>query len=195
MGTPYSTLSEESMKRMSVLFFGFATVIGNLICSAQNVPIPFNQIERSYQISARTSDQGDEGAYNLASVSSFSSSRFPILAGMEPSFSGIERIPTPMVRHTFTRSYLVLNGLHLATTILDIEMTQHCIADHHCREGNPLMPSSHVGQLTVGFALVGYGSFISYRLKRHSESRLWWIPPASGIVAHTIGTTSGIAHW
>ncbi len=46
---------------------------------------------------------------------------------------------------------MLVNGLQLGMMIFDVEMTQHCIADHHCQEGNPLMPSSHAGQLAVGF--------------------------------------------
>ena len=38
---------------------------------------------------------------------------------------------------------------------LDVEKTQHCIANHQCVEGNPLMPSAHVDQLGINFALVG----------------------------------------
>jgi len=58
-----------------------------------------------------------------------------------------------------------LNGLHLSVAIFDVEMTQHCIAVHHCREGNPLMPSSLAGELGVGFALVGYGAVVSYEFQ------------------------------
>ena len=39
---------------------------------------------------------------------------------------------------------------------LDVEKTQDCIANHQCVEGNPLMPSAHVDQLGINFALFGY---------------------------------------
>jgi hypothetical protein len=52
------------------------------------------------------------------------------------------------------------------------------------------MPASHAGQLGVNFALVGYSTFISYRLKK-KESRLWILSPIMGISAHTIGVASG----
>jgi hypothetical protein len=77
--------------------------------------------------------------------------------------------------------------------VFDVEMTQHCIANHHCVEGNPLMPSSHAGQLSVNFALVGYGTFISYRLKKQ-ENKLWLLSPTVGIAAHTVGVASGFAN-
>jgi hypothetical protein len=69
-------------------------------------------------------------------------------------------------------------------------MTQHCIADHHCREGNPLMPSSLGGQLAINIALVGYGSISSYWLKKH-HSHFWWTAPVAGIAAHSAGAATG----
>lgn len=30
--------------------------------------------------------------------------------------------------------YFLLNGTHLGMAVFDVEMTQRCIADHHCRE-------------------------------------------------------------
>lgn len=90
-----------------------------------------------------------------------------------------------------SRGFFLLNGLHLGLAVLDVEMTQHCLANHHCVEGNPLMPSSHAGQLGINFALVGYGTFISYRLKKQG-SKLWVLSPAAGIAAHAVGVASGI---
>jgi hypothetical protein len=87
----------------------------------------------------------------------------------------------------------MVNALHLGMAAFDVGMTQHCIATHHCREGNPLMPSSMAGQLSINFALVGYSSYVSYRLKMH-RSRAWWMSPTIGVVAHTVGTATGFAH-
>jgi len=56
------------------------------------------------------------------------------------------------------------------------------------------MPSSRAGQLGVNFALVGYSTFMSYRLKK-KESKLWILAPTAGIVAHTVGVVSGFAHY
>jgi hypothetical protein len=77
--------------------------------------------------------------------------------------------------------------------LFDVEMTQHCLADHHCTEGNPIMPSSHAGQLGVSFAMFAYGAGSSYWLKKH-HFRLWWTAPVAGIVAHTAGVATGFAH-
>jgi hypothetical protein len=75
----------------------------------------------------------------------------------------------------------------------DVAMTQRCIASHTCREGNPLMPSSFAGKLGANFALVGYGSFVSYRMKKH-RNNLWWVSPTVGVAAHSVGAATGIAH-
>jgi hypothetical protein len=77
--------------------------------------------------------------------------------------------------------------------VFDVEMTQHCLADHHCVEGNPLMPTSQAGALGVSLALVGSGAFISYKLKKQ-ETKLWMLSPVVGIAAHTIGVATGFAH-
>jgi hypothetical protein len=77
--------------------------------------------------------------------------------------------------------------------VFDVEMTQHCLADHHCAEGNPIMPSSHAGQLGVSFAMFAYGAGTSYWLKKH-HSRFWWTAPVVGIGAHAAGVATGFAH-
>ena len=115
---------------------------------------------------------------------------------MEPSATGFVRpIPAfPVKSPRIIDSKLVLlNGLHLGMAVLDVGLTQHCIADHHCREGNPMMPSSLAGQLSVNFAFVSYGSYVSYRMKKHRSS-LWWVSPAVGISAHGVGVATGIMH-
>jgi hypothetical protein len=83
--------------------------------------------------------------------------------------------------------------MHLAMGLLDVGLTQRCIADHQCSEGNPLMPSSLAGQLSVNLAYVGYAAFFSYNLKKR-HSRLWWISPTSGIATHSVGVVTGLMH-
>jgi hypothetical protein len=91
------------------------------------------------------------------------------------------------------RKFLLVNGLQLGMAVFDVGMTQSCIASHHCREANPLMPSSLAGQLSVAFASTAYETSVSYWLKRR-KSRLWWILPASGAAAHAVGVASGFEH-
>ena len=89
--------------------------------------------------------------------------------------------------------FFLLNGIQLGMAVFDVEMTQRCIASHHCREVNPLMPSSHAGQLSINFAIVAYNSGISYWLKRRKSS-VWWLPPSAGIAVHSVGVATGFEH-
>ncbi len=168
----------------TVLGIMFAT--GSSACIAQDPVIPFGRIEHQAQLYARVDAPATEAAINHEAGTSsepFSSSGFVLAPPMAPKPS-----------RTLSPGFFVLNGLHLGVAILDIEMTQHCIADHHCREGNPLMPSSQAGQLGVVFALVGSGTFASYKLKK-DERKLWILSPIIGIAAHTLGVATGIAHY
>ena len=162
-------------------------VLGGLACSAQETTIPIRQIEREamkVQLSAKAEVPGNEAAVGHANGMLLGSS----------SSSGFIFVPPAAKRpRTASPGFFLLNGLHLGMAVFDVEMTQHCIANHHCVEGNPLMPSSHAGQLGVNFALVGYGAFISYKLKKQ-ENRLWTLSPVVGIAAHTAGVATGFAH-
>jgi hypothetical protein len=118
-----------------------------------------------------------------------------VYGGNEPS--GISPTRTPPARPTVARTanskFFVLNGLQLGMAVFDVEMTQRCIADHRCREGNPLMPSSQAGQLCVNFALAAWSTATSFWLKKHL-SKVWWIPPAAGTAVHGGGDGTGFLH-
>ncbi len=165
-----------------------AAAIGGLACSAQNTVVPIRQIEKeaqNVQLSARA-----------AIPSSEAPAARPYALSSGPSSSASLVFVPPVVKNprTLSPGFLVLNGLHLGLAILDVETTQHCIADHHCIEGNPLMPSSFSGRLGEDLGLVGYSTFVSYRLRKR-DSKLWILAPTVGISAHTVGIASGIAHW
>jgi hypothetical protein len=152
-----------------------------LHCLAQNAKVPFRQIERDAQLTANLniSDRVEElsrSSEGFAAPSASSSSSY-----MRPSFK------QPRVVDS---KYLLINALHLGMAALDIGLTQHCLANHRCREGNPLMPSSLAGQVGMDSALVGSGAFISFRLKK-ADSKLWWLSPVAGMSAHTAGVLSG----
>ena len=120
------------MNAMHGTMLGLVVAMGGWVCSAQQASIPFGQLEGNGQLSA----------------SSFSTGVTP----SEPFVTGFVRMPPVTVPRTLGSSYFLLNGVHLGTAVFDMEMTQHCIATHQCREGNPLMPSSLAGQLSVDFA-------------------------------------------
>ena len=171
-----------------------STVRGGFLCTmlagaciagaAQKSTIPFKQIERNVQLSART-----EALPSVALVGRPAES-----ASALPSASEAALTPTVYKPpRTLSTGFFLMNGLHLGLAMLDVGLTQHCIADGHCREGNPIMPSSLAGQVAVDSAWVGWGTLISYKLKRN-ESRAWWVTPAIGIAAHAAGAASGFVN-
>jgi hypothetical protein len=161
-----------------------AVAMGALACSAQDAMIPIRQLEQDGQLSANLAAPGGEAA---VSHSNGVPSRSSSAAGF------VLAPPVHKAPRTLSRGFFLMNGLHLGMAAFDVAMTQRCIADRHCQEGNPLMPSSLPGQLSVDFAYVGWGTFVSYRLKRHG-SKLWWLSPTAGIVSHAVGVASGFAH-
>ena len=165
---------------------GLIVGVGAVGCVAQDAQVPFKQIERDGQMSAQMAAPGEEAAISRGEGT---------LAGTSSSSSFVFVPPkAAKVQRTLSPGFFLLNGLHLGLAVFDVEMTQHCIADHHCVEGNPLMPSSQAGQLAVNFAFVGYGTFISYKLKKQ-ESRLWVLTPTLGIGAHVVGVASGFVNY
>ena len=176
---------EGAMNTVHGTMLGLVIAMGSLCGAAQETRIPFRQIERDAQLSARVGVPENEAALNHADG---------MLAESSSSAGSVFEAPVYKAPRTLTRGFILLNGMHLGVAMLDMAMTQHCIADHHCVEGNPLMPSSMGGQLALNFAFVGSGTYISYKLKKN-ESRLWVLSPTIGIVAHTVGAASGFAHF
>lgn len=177
------------MKALNVTFLALAFSVVNSACLAQVASIPFAQLAQgasrpSTELMASVMVPGNGGSESTSSVGAPAGS----------FASGFERPPAlPISSRTLSMSFFSMQGLHLGMALLDVGLTQHCIADHHCREGNPLMPSSRGGQLSIDFALVGYGAFVSYRMKKHN-ARLWWLTPATGAVAHVAGAATGFIH-
>ena len=172
------------MNAVQCTMLGLTIAMGGLAGSAQDAKIPFRQIEKDTQLSASATVPASEAAVSHS---------YEMSSGASTSAGFVFVPPTPARPRTLSKGFLLLNGLHLGMAVFDVEMTQHCIANHHCVEGNPLMPSSHAGQLSVNFALVGYGTFISYRLKKQ-ENMLWLLSATVGIAAHTVGVASGFAN-
>ena len=166
----------------------FGTLIGYMMLTcggaavfAQSATIPFKQLEHDARLSAGLGVAASESLMTGTSASSSASGLVGAASYEQPVYKR-ERV--------FDSKFFLVNGLHMGLAALDIGLTQHCIATHRCREGNPLMPSSAVGQAAVNSAFVGYSFFISYRMKKH-ESKAWWIAPIVGTGAHTVGAVSG----
>ncbi len=110
------------------------------------------------------------------------------------SSAGFTRAPAVRSSGTFDARYVWLNGVQFSLAFADIETTQHCINEHTCKEGNPLMPSSQAGKISVSLGFAAFTAVASYRLKMH-RSKGWWVAPAVSIAGHAVGVASGLAHW
>lgn len=173
------------MNRLYGTVVSLSLIAGGFMCPAQDSTIPFKQIEREAHLSAGLIIPGREAVMNHPVEDAFPGPAALSAAGyLQPNY---ER---PRI---VDGRFLLLNGLHMGLAALDYGLTQHCIAAQHCKEGNPLMPSSVAGQVAVGSAWVGSGFFISYRLKK-LDSKLWWLSPVAGISAHAAGAVSGFLH-
>jgi hypothetical protein len=99
----------------------------------------------------------------------------------------------PAKERVADKKFILMNGLALGMAVFDVEMTQSCIASHHCRETNPLMASSQAGQLGLNLGLVSGATLLSYHQKKNG-SKTWWLPPVMGSVVHSFGVTTGLQH-
>ncbi len=176
------------MKTFMATLLGLCMVGGSMACAAQQTTIPFRQLEKDASLSARASLPSNPAAMRADYAGPGESS------SVEASTSEFVR-PQPAYRppRILSKSFLLLNGLHLGLAGLDVAMSQKCMANHHCHEGNPMMPSSMGGQLGVNFGLVGYGAVMSYELKKR-DIRGWWVSPMVGAAAHAAGAGTGIAN-
>lgn len=137
---------------------------------------------------ARAANFGSEiAAYHATPLSTTSSSA----PGAAVERSSPPAYTAPRVAD---RNYFIINGVQAGMGIFDVEMTQHCISAHKCREANPFMPSSQAGQLSVNFAFTAYESLFSYWLKKRG-SHIWWVTPVAGATAHAVGVGTGFAHY
>lgn|GEM_PF-6676545 len=156
-------------------------LIAGANCRAQRTAVPFRQIEYEAR---RTAGQPLFG--NVVAADS-SRSGYSFAAAIP---SSVFTQPVDRQQRTLDAKFFLLNGLQIGLAAIDIGLTQRCIANRTCREGNPFMPSSLSGQLSVNSALIGTGMFVSYRLKKR-QNKAWWISPVVGIAAHTVGAATG----
>jgi hypothetical protein len=176
------------MGRAQITILTFVLVMGGWACSAQDVKIPFRQIAQDAKLMETPAILENE----LASSQSSSDLGF-VDSSSNPSAAVSVRTTPSKAPRTITSSFWLLNGVHLGLASVDMALTQRCIANHKCREGNPIMPSSMGGMLSVNLSLFSYSSFVSYRQKKH-ESKVWWLSPAIGIASHSVGVATGLAH-
>src|SRR5690242_11867732 len=84
------------------------------------------------------------------------------------------------------KKFLALTGIATALTVMDFEMTQHCLGNRTCVESDPLMPTSRAGMYASSVPVNAALYYWSYRWKKQGK-RLWWVPTAAAIASHAIG--------
>jgi hypothetical protein len=172
------------MNKLCRTIVSLSLVLSGLVSSAQHSTVPFWQIERDAQ-HANLQIPSDEAAINHL---------IETLPATGSASGFVYSQPVYKAPRTLNSRFFLVNGLHLGFAALDVGLTQHCIATHRCREGNPLMPSSLAGQAGVEAVLVSANALISYRLKKEN-SKLWWFMPTVGIGAHTVGAVTGFRYY
>jgi hypothetical protein len=179
---------EGIMNALHATVLCFVVASGGWACSAQETTIPFGKIEQvAHFYPSLVASTNSPAEMESSSVSASPSAA-------SPASSAAFVRPTPVAPHNSLGSkFYMLNGLHLGMAMFDVAMTQRCIANHTCHEGNPIMPSSAGGQVGIDLGMVGWGAFVSYKLVKE-RSNLWWIAPAVGAGAHGAGVATGFAH-
>jgi hypothetical protein len=162
----------------------FLLAIVGVLAHSQEAAEPFSKIESH---SLQVENDPVYGTSTDPSRSAFSMPGLDSMRAVHPTN------PRNIPKSILDRRYLLLNGVQLGMALFDVEMTQHCIAQHTCREGNPIMPSSQAGQISVNLGLAVDIAAGSYWMKKHNM-KFWWIAPAAGIGAHSAGVATGIAH-
>ena len=88
--------------------------------------------------------------------------------------------------HAEDWKFWAVNAAHAGAAVADVEITQHCIADHTCREGNPLMPSNRAGAYGMAMGVVLFEGVMAHVIRKQGDNR-WWICPVMGVSAHGVG--------
>lgn len=179
---------EDEVRVRFGLVLGISILMGGSACVAQNAPISFKQLEWNGEPLLRPAkiERAEISALSakLASGSFLTSS---------PADPIVRRFPVTRApdKPRLGAGFFLLNGLNLGMTGLDIGLSQHCIAEHRCREANLLMPSSLAARISIVAAFAALGAYVSHRMKVRGN-RLWWAPPLFGTVAHGVGVVSGL---
>ena len=110
--------------------------MNGVLAHSQDVPVPLDKLQGDMRMQVLVA--ADSPADALVNGASISALRERGLIAMHPM--------APVQRRVIDGRFLLLNGAHLGMAMFDVEMSQHCIAERKCVEGNPLMPSSQAGQ-------------------------------------------------
>ncbi len=99
--------------------------------------------------------------------------------------------PIEPAKKVLDKKFYALTGVATALTVMDFEMTQHCLGNRTCVESDPLMPSSRAGMYASSAPVNAALYYWSYRLKAKG-SRIWWLPTAAAIASHAVGVGTNV---
>lgn len=100
-------------------------------------------------------------------------------------------VPAKPKKKVLDKKFYALTGIATAITVMDFEMTQHCLGNHSCVEADPLMPSSRAGMYASSIPVNAALYYWSYRLKAKG-SKIWWLPTVGAIASHAVGVGTNI---
>ncbi len=84
-----------------------------------------------------------------------------------------------------------LTAATIATTVADIELTQHCIQAGTCHEANPLLLSGRKRAYAIALPIAVGISYLGHRLHKDG-TKYWWVPQAAVIAGHGVGIGFGL---
>lgn len=167
------------------LVLGIAILIGGSTSMAQSKPIPVKQPQGN----GATLPQAPK--MERAEIAALRPGNLSTPSAADPVVREFAIARSPERARLGARFYM-LNGLNVGMMALDMSLSQHCIAEHRCREANPLMPRSLAARISIAAVFAGVGLYASHRMKVRGTG-LWWVPPFFGTVAHAIGAASGLS--
>jgi hypothetical protein len=87
--------------------------------------------------------------------------------------------------------FWLLAGATIASTVADVELTQHCIRAGTCQEGNPLLPTDRKKVYAIQIPLAVGVTYLGHRLYQRG-SKYWWVPQAAVVAGHGVGIGFGL---
>ncbi len=97
-------------------------------------------------------------------------------------------------RRVLDKKFWLAVGTVVALTVADVELTQHCIRNRTCREGNPLLGQSRGRAYGVNAAILVPMTIVSYHLKKNQDMNRrkkgdirWWVIPVVKSSSHIAG--------
>ncbi len=102
-------------------------------------------------------------------------------------------------RRVLDKKFWLAIGTAVALTVTDLELSQHCIQRHACRERNPLLGQSRGRAYAVNAAILVPVTIWTYRMKkdqdrngRRKNDLPWWVPSVINISSHGVGVGVGL---